>query len=255
MLSQLPTTNGDVLMAQKSDKTLYVCLEGIDCTGKSELAKHLSAKLKEMNLNHSIVASTKQQDSTTWIERFFARHERFLESRFWRAFLYAHRSNKAARLANWSGDVIIGDRSIVTPYVVRWSSSRWRNWLLIRFVNRLERRLRSPDYIFYLEAESEVPQDRMKSRGTKKDVDETPEHMARMEAAYKEIMKEKPIKRLRSTQWIIVDANGDITEVGSHLFKLLMELDEMKRLLTNIDEGGSNCEREINCKRPEEIGK
>ena len=58
-----------------------------------------------------------------WYERF-NRNPRLKQIDSERQLFYAHRSNHAAEHIDWNADIILGDRSLITSYVCRWSDMR-----------------------------------------------------------------------------------------------------------------------------------
>ncbi|MDX7719402.1 deoxynucleoside kinase [Aeromonas caviae] len=188
---------------------MYLCIEGLDGSGKSTLFHKLAHRFIESGYDVAEVCPTKKSRPSSLLERLFARHTFLQRSSMYRAILYAVRSHQAAMDADWSSEVVLGDRSIVTSYVTRWR--RWFNCprLTVGFVDVLERTIPAPDVVLYLQLPAEVLQARLTQRDRPTDIDETAARSEQMRAAYHEIMTDGQIKRLRHTKWIALGLDGD----------------------------------------------
>ena len=167
----------------------YVCLEGLDGSGKSTTIDLVSSKLESKGISFAVCNPTRRILDNDWIEALFFRFKWMQRSSGLRALVYARRSRWAALNTDWSKPLVLGDRSIVTSYV-----TRWRRWidsplLSVRVVDFLESTIPEPDVIFYLDAPHVLLMERLASRGREKDIDETPGRSMAMRSAYEEIVQ------------------------------------------------------------------
>lgn len=211
------------------NKRLYICLEGIDGVGKSTLARMLENYLKDSEYNTEILRTTKPASENDFIEKVFSKFPRMNKSRFLRFFLFAHRSNYAASMIKENSDIIVGDRSIITSYAYRWRRSRFMNKLHIMLVNLFEPRLPSPDYVIYCHADYANIAERLSGR-SHLEIDENAARAAWVDKAYREILSDSSIRRLRSIKTLYLDCNGSLDDN----YKTLIEV--AQRILKEIKE-------------------
>jgi thymidylate kinase len=189
---------------KKPRSTKYVCLEGLDGSGKSTTIRTVSSMLESKGIYFDMCNPTQRIPiANDRIENIFSCCILFQKSSLWRAFVYARRAKWAARNTDWSRPLILGDRSIVTSYV-----TRWRKWLdcpffTIWLVDILESTIPAPDVVFYLDAPHDLLMKRLELRGREKDIDETLTRSLIMRNAYQEII-EGPCRphRLAHTKFV-----------------------------------------------------
>ena len=206
----------------------YVCLEGLDGSGKSTTTDLLKKMLGNKGISFSVCNPTQRILNDDWIEVMFARSEWMRGSSLLRAFIYARRSQWAALNTDWSRPLVLGDRSIITSYVTRWR--RWGNCptLSIRIVDFLEPVIPAPGLVFYLDVPHDLLMERLESRDRKKDIDETPERSMAMRRAYEEIIGGifQPV-RLGNTRFVRIKVLRGMTpeDIASGIVdKILVDL-------------------------------
>lgn len=209
------------------NKTLYICLEGLDGSGKTTLYKSILPILKQKGYKVQGICPTQKMCPNNKIEKLFERYQYLYKSKFARMFLFAIRSNYAASNIDWSVDLLLGDRSIITSYICRWTRYDLYNRLLVFVTDMLNYKIPSPNYVIYLDVPPEVLQKRLSYR-KKLDIDETDERSMDMRNAYEVLRKKRAIiKRIENTQWFVVDGNQSIDivqkEVLQHVLFLLSE--------------------------------
>lgn len=184
---------------------MYLCLEGLDGSGKTTLFNKLKQRFSEYGCSVTEVCPTRISRPESYLEYLYSRHESLRQSSLFRALLYAARSHQTAKDAEWNSFVVLGDRSIVTSYVTRWR--RWFNCrsLTVLFVNLFEHTIPAPDVVLYLSLPVSVLRARLLQRGKPTDIDETEARSEQMRSAYHEIMTGNPIKRLKNTKWIVIE--------------------------------------------------
>lgn len=193
----------------------YVCLEGLIGVGKTTLHDRLSAYLREENFPFVSACPTKQQNPANLLERGFALRFPLRRWEIYRRLVYASRSRDVARITDWSAPFILGDRSVVTSYA-EWAVwlRRLPWWLAIAAVDRFESTIPGPTDIVYLDAPVELSLDRLGKRppcaGGR---EETRDRLFRTRDAYRRLRDGRSARRLRNTQWHVVDARPDAKRV------------------------------------------
>lgn len=214
------------------NKPPYICFEGLDGSGKSTLLRRIVPLLEQQGYKVQKVCPTqtvchcanKADCHCHSIERLFNRYPGLHKYRFLRMFLYAYRSNNAADDIDWSVDLLLGDRSLITSYICRWTRFNLYNRLLVLIINLLEYKIPAPDYVIYLHVPQNVLHERLLCRG-KLDIDETEERSSAMKYAYNVLRTDNHlIKRLQDTQWYIIDGNQSEEAVCENVMKQIKHL-------------------------------
>ncbi len=192
------------------NKPPYICFEGLDGSGKSTIVKRIVPLLEQQGYKVQSVCPTKAGCQCRGIETIFHRFPCLHRYRFLRMFLYAHRSNYAADHMDRNADLLLGDRSLVTSYICRWTRSPLRNRFVVFLVDRLEYKIPAPDHIIYLDVPHQVLCQRLSGRGMR-DIDETEKRSREMRQAYDMLRSQKAVvRRLRGATWHSI--NGDQQE-------------------------------------------
>lgn len=205
-------------------RPLYICFEGLDGSGKTTLFKKIVKNLKESGITfYEISPTQKCGDNDLW-EKIYDKFKFLKDIIFFRQFLYAHRSNTVSKNIDWNVELLIGDRSIITSYMCRWSQSDFKNKQLIARVNLLESKIPTPDYAIYLDVKPENLQKRLKFRGDT-DIDENERRSLEMRYAY-DFLRNNPkaVSRIKNVKWIIIDGNLSEEEVFQNAWKEITSL-------------------------------
>ena len=157
---------------RKNNRGLYVCIEGLDGSGKTTLVETLKKMFIDKNVEVDTISPTKLSDKNHLTEKIFYKSKFLNNNRFLRSILYAHRSNYAAKKVDWGKTLIIGDRSIVISYVIRWGKSMFKKFICKNMVNTMEHRIFAPDHVIFLDAPFDVLKTRIDNRKKVRDIDE-----------------------------------------------------------------------------------
>lgn len=205
-------------------RPLYICLEGLDGSGKTTLFKKIVKKLKEEGFTLCEVSPTQKCGENDLWEKIYDKFKFLKDIIFFRNFLYAHRSNMVTKNIDWNVDLLIGDRSIITSFMCRWSKSDLKNKKVIARVNFLESKIPTPDYAIYLDVTPENLQKRLNYRGNK-DIDESEKRSSEMRYAY-DFLRNNPkaVSRIEKVKWLIIDGNPSEEEVFKNAWKEIITL-------------------------------
>lgn len=210
----------------------YICFEGLDGSGKTTLFKRIVPLLESQGYQVYEVCPTRSTCNCITkadchclsIERLFNRYSGLHKYRFLRMFLYAYRSNYAAYHIDWNKDLILGDRSLITSYVCRWSRVELYNRILVLWVNLLEHKIPPPDYVIYLDVSQKELCERLICRGNS-DIDETEERANAMRYAYDMFRQgNRVIKRLKNVKWFVINGEQSEEEVCNDALNLILWL-------------------------------
>ena len=147
---------------------MYIAIEGIKGTGKSTLVKALIPYLKvycdSKQQSLAVLRPTKPIPKDHHLERHFATSQH--NDDYLRA-LYAARSNYHAARTDWSTELIISDRSILTSLAVRWQNAVQSNISPTQHYEQVrgqEHVIAIPDIVIHLDAPNAVLLERYTKR-------------------------------------------------------------------------------------------
>lgn len=194
-------------------KPIYICFEGVDGSGKSTVFNTVLNLLKENGYDVVTVCPTqkkcdcKDKCSKKWfcVEGIFKTYSCLNKNRWIKQLLYAYRSNKSMENVNYSSDIWLGDRGLITTYISRWELRKISRYLLELVVNLLENKIVAPDYVFYIDVDHKEVQRRLDIRGGR-DIDETAERSLLMRNEYQYIKDHScAIKRIKNVKWYVIN--------------------------------------------------
>ncbi|MFZ0831197.1 MAG: dTMP kinase [Thermoplasmata archaeon] len=191
-----------------STRGMYVVIEGIDGTGKTELASRLVPAL--LGRGHSISSFHEPADK-------FLREEfqRLKKSDSFAAALCLTVDREMLRpqveRALEHGDVVVQDRSFYSTLAYQYaalSSDRWRELERIELALALE-----PDIVLYLDAPVDLAVKRVEATG-QLDPDEGPQYIERVRRKFEQMFQ--------PPRWVRVDAKGTPERTHQLAMNLLM---------------------------------
>lgn len=177
-----------------SERSTYIVIEGIDGTGKTELAARLVHPL--LARGHSI--SSFREPTDKFLRSEFARLRKldpFAATLCYtvdRALLRPH-IERALEM----GDIVIQDRSLYSALAYQFPGLSPEAW---REVERIERDVAiEPDLILYLDAPVEVAMKRVESRGQRDAFEDEP-YLVRVKRKFEQMFQ--------PPRWVRIDATG-----------------------------------------------
>lgn len=225
----IKSKGGEPKLHNDNKKSVYICLEGLKGAGKTTLFNYLVSRLNENEIDFSTVSPTRSSGDEHFIERLFKRFRFLKDKRLPRIFLYAHRSNYAAVNANWNKPLILGERSIATSYATKWSKSHIRNWMNFSIIDLLENKIKSPDYVIYIDVPHDILRERIEMRDKERDMDDSVPRLLAMEQAYLQMMNNCKIKRMSNVKWLQIPGVGEPEVIAENVVKLLTQLSNIDK--------------------------
>ena len=200
----------------------HIAFEGIDGAGKSTQLDIQYSRLQNAQIPTSIYRYSEKNNFFGKIIKGVysldqpSRFHFLFKSRIIQETLYAlsARANlKSCRKKNI--ELLLLDRSIVTAYASHLNSiPEW-------FISLIEPSI-TPDLVIYLDIPPEVGLRRINDRH-RKFRDEDLESLTEFRNLYMHIISEKRLKRLKNTEFIVVDATRSLEEVTSETTEIIGE--------------------------------
>lgn len=204
-------------------KGVYICLEGVDGSGKTSVFSRIRKRLILLGVRFS-VASPMMPVPTSRVERLYNRYPELRQNRLFRSLLYAHRSRSAAISTDWSAQIILGDRSVITSYAVYWHLMLNNPRLAVMLVDMLESSIPAPDHVLFMNIQPEQALARLGRSRPILDVDESLHRSRQIRSAYFEIRGASFIRRLRRVTYHDIDASRPPEPVIEDVWNVLCGL-------------------------------
>lgn len=168
---------------------MYIAIEGLKGTGKSTLLKTLAPFLKarcdSKKQRIAILHPTKPIPEHHHLERCFYQYQ---NNDAYLRLLYAARSNYHASRTDWSADLVISDRSILTSLAVRWQQVNLSPIQHYEQVRAQEHMIAIPDIVIQLDAPNTVLLERYAKRNRRYGQhEETIESVMNMKNSYEHL--------------------------------------------------------------------
>jgi thymidylate kinase len=213
---------------------MYNCIEGIKGAGKSTVTKLTYEELKGYGLQLGMICPTQRSSSCSWYELAFrllgnACPDSLVE------YVYARRSDAQWKNRNKNASLLIGDRSILTSYVARFSFAQPLQ--AIERVNRRERSIALPDCVFVLELDSQEALRRIAKRPKRRYGfhDESLERLEYCAQAYRYLARDADQLGLSSIQWEFIDASRDPETIAMEITERILDQHRQVYTYTNKD--------------------
>jgi dTMP kinase len=203
----------------------HIAFEGIDGAGKSTQVDTQYSRLQDMQIPTSVYRYSEKNNM--WgkiIRKAYSLNQQsslhfLFKSRIIQETLYALSARANLRLCRRdNSELLLSDRSIVTAYASHLNDvPEW-------FISLIEPPT-TPNLVIYLDIPPEVGLKRINDRYSKFR-DEDLESLTEFRDLYINVMSEKRPKRLKDTDFVIVDATKSLEEVTSEATRII---DEFRR--------------------------
>ena len=191
---------------------MYVCLEGVKGSGKSTILAGVLRWLDESGIAYATMNPTRVSSQDMPLEVMLNARPRLRRYDSFNRRLYAARYNAAVSRVDWSQPLVLGDRSLVTTYVTRWTHWGDPRECIAR-VERSHKPAPAPDHVIYLCANLAVVRERIVQRVERNygKQDETVERLTDAMQAYDDIrLGRVDVPRLHGAQWHVVDTEQPV---------------------------------------------
>ena len=202
---------------------MYIAIEGIKGSGKSSVLAFVESRLALMGVRYSVLRPYAFQGANSWFDRAYQRTGRQWPD--WAiARFYGWRSDcRVAAIPRRAG-MLIGDRSVITSYVTRWSNAD--PVASMAAADRLEQWIALPDQVILLDTPVELALRRIARRPARRYGcrDEQPERLRSAATAYAKLAAEPARFGLDYVKWQIVDASRPLESVAVDVLRRIASL-------------------------------
>lgn len=195
----------------------YIALEGIKGCGKSSVLALILRHLDARGLPYACLRPCAPMPAWHPAEWLYKRlgldgNDRAAQH------LYALRSNWHAAQLDRGAPLVLGDRSILTSYAVRWPARGIPAGIAhLARVDALEWRIRRPDHVLFLDASVDAAHARCSARTARNygRHHERPQQLGAHRAAYLELCAHAATLGLDALRWHRIDADRPLDDVAA----------------------------------------
>ncbi|MCW3976318.1 MAG: dTMP kinase [Candidatus Bathyarchaeota archaeon] len=189
---------------------VFICLEGIDASGKSTQARWLVRNLRRRGFDAIYTTEPSDGEIGRFIKRFVLQRKRRIPAVV-EALLFAvdrvdHVESKIERALE-SGKIVVSDRYVYSSLAYQGATGLDIDW--IKGVNRMAL---PPDLAIYIDVPPEVVVERMKR---KRSVMETLATQCRVREVYMQLVREKRL--------LLIDGNRPAPEVAQNILNVVLK--------------------------------
>lgn len=189
---------------------VFICLEGIDASGKSTQARWLVRNLRRRGFDAIYTTEPSDGEIGRFIKRFVLQRKRRIPAVV-EALLFAvdrvdHVESKIERALE-SGKIVVSDRYVYSSLAYQGATGLDIDW--IKGVNRMAL---PPDLAIYIDVPPEVVVERMKR---KRSVMETLATQCRVREVYMQLVREKRL--------LLIDGNRPAPEVVQNILDVVLK--------------------------------
>lgn len=189
---------------------VFICLEGIDASGKSTQARWLVRNLRRRGFDAIYTTEPSDGEIGKFIKRYVLQRKRRIPAVV-EALLFAvdridHVESKIERALE-SGKIVVSDRYVYSSLAYQGAAGLDVSW--IKQVNKMAL---TPDLAIYIDVPPEVVVKRMKRR---RSVMETLETQRRVRGVYMQLVREKRL--------VLIDGNRPAREVVQNILAVVLK--------------------------------
>ncbi len=189
---------------------VFICLEGIDASGKSTQARWLVRNLRRRGFDAIYTTEPSDGEIGRFIKRFVLQRKRRIPAVV-EALLFAvdrvdHVESKIERALE-SGKIVVSDRYVYSSLAYQGATGLDIDW-----IKRVNRMALPPDLAIYIDVPPEVVVERMKR---KRSVMETLATQSRVREVYMQLVREKRL--------LLIDGNRPAPEVVQNILDVVLE--------------------------------
>ena len=189
---------------------VFICLEGIDASGKSTQARWLVRNLRRRGFNAIYTTEPSKGEVGSFIRRYVLQRKRRVPAVV-EALLFAvdrvdHVESKIEPALE-SGKIVVSDRYVYSSLAYQSAAG-----LDIGWIKQINRMALPPDLAIYLDVPPEVVVKRMRRR---RSVMETLENLRRVREVY--------MKLVREGRLVLVDGNRPASEVAQNILAVVLK--------------------------------
>lgn len=189
---------------------VFICLEGIDASGKSTQARWLVRNLRRRGFDAIYTTEPSDGEIGRFIKRFVLQRKRRIPAVV-EALLFAvdrvdHVESKIERALE-SGKIVVSDRYVYSSLAYQGATGLDIDW-----IKRVNRMALPPDLAIYIDVPPEVVVERMKR---KRSVMETLATQCRVREVYMQLVREKRL--------LLIDGNRPAPEVVQNILDVVLK--------------------------------
>ncbi len=189
---------------------IFICLEGIDASGKSTQARWLVRNLRSRGFDAIYTTEPSKGEVGSFIRQYVLQRKRRVPAVV-EALLFAvdrvdHVESKIEPALE-SGKIVVSDRYVYSSLAYQGAAGLDINW--IKQVNSMAL---PPDLAIYIDAPPEVVLKRMRRR---KSIMETFENQRRVREVYMQMVREERL--------VLVDGNRPASEVAQNILAMVLK--------------------------------
>jgi dTMP kinase len=189
---------------------VFICLEGIDASGKSTQARRLVRNLRKRGFDAVYTTEPSQGEIGTFIRRYVLNRRKRVPAVV-EALLFAvdrvDHVESSIEPALESGKIVVSDRYVYSSLAYQGAAGLDINW-----IEQINRMALPPDLAIYIDVPLEVVVKRMRR---KKSVMETLENQRKVREVY--------MRLVRNGRLVLVDGNKPASEVAQSILNIVLK--------------------------------
>jgi len=189
---------------------IFICIEGIDASGKSTQARWLVRNLRRRGFNAIYTTEPSKGEVGSFIRRYILQRKKRVPAVV-EALLFAvdrvdHVESRIEPELE-SGKIVVSDRYVYSSLAYQGAAG-----LDIRWIDQINRMALPPDLSIYIDVPPEVVVKRIRRR---RSVMETLENLRRVRKIYMQLIRERRL--------ILVDGNRSASEVTQNILAVVLK--------------------------------